>query len=172
MTVRFETKRKRIEAGCGGEEEGVFASYLMHIAGSARNLRPGARAKVQAGRRSEAVRLLSYLGSREMVPFLADVFSQDREITVRAAAAETIGRIGVDPGGYAIRAFTSGIIVPILTGEDRLLIAITAATGSLCRFSGPPLADVGIRLLTTLSGSAMSVQVRNQAQKELDSLRK
>jgi outer membrane protein assembly factor BamB len=170
MAARFEMIRKGIEAGRVGEEEGAFASYLMRIAGSARNLPRGGRAKVQTGRRSEAVRLLSYLGSRETVPFLADIFLQDREDVVKAAAAEAIGRIGLDPEGHAIKAFTSGIMVPILTGEDRLLMAIAAATGSLCRFSGPPLADAGIRLLTTLSGSAMSIQVRNQARKELDSL--
>ncbi|MDR1904528.1 MAG: PQQ-binding-like beta-propeller repeat protein [Treponema sp.] len=172
MSIRFEMIRKEIEAGRVGVSEKTFTSYLMRIAGAARDLPRGGRVRVQVSRRAEAIRLLSYLGSREIVPFLADIFSQDREVVIKAAAAEAIGRIGVDPEGLAIKAFSSGIVIPILTGEDGLLIAIASAAGSLCRFSGPPLADAGIRLLTTLSGSAMSVNVRNQAQKELDSLRR
>jgi len=45
-----------------------------------------------------------------------------------------------------------------------------AATGSLCRVSGPAAYDAGVRVLTLLSGANQPASVRRQARRELESL--
>jgi outer membrane protein assembly factor BamB len=125
---------------------------------------------VQVNFRAEALRLLGILGSRETIPFLAQLYTQDRESLVKAAAAEAIGRIGVDPEGLALRAFSALIFPPTPYRDDRVLTATAAAAGALCRFSGPPLSEAGIRLLAALGGDDRPGLVRAQARRELDSL--
>jgi outer membrane protein assembly factor BamB len=157
-----------IQNGRIGEREKEYASYLMDIAGSAiETPRTGARPPVFVRRRSEAVRLLAYFGSPETIPFLADLFTRENDPLVKAAAAEAIGRIGVDPEGLALRAFSNAVYPPAPLRDDHALAALAAAVGAICRFSGPPLSDAGVRILTVLCSADRPAGVRSVAEREL-----
>jgi outer membrane protein assembly factor BamB len=160
-----------IQLGSIGEKEKNYAAYLMETAGSlVENPRTGNHPPVHVRYRVEAARLLAYMGSRETIPFLADLFTRDPDGLVKAAAAEAIGRIGVDPEGFALKAFTGAVFPPFPLRDDAALTAVASATGALCRFSGPPLSDAGVRLLTTLASQDQSPLVRSRAERELRSL--
>jgi outer membrane protein assembly factor BamB len=164
---------KRIRAGRVGADEPYFTTYLMEVAGSVRNSLQvsSVRPPVHFQHRIEAVRLLSSLGSRELLPFLADLFTHDPEPLVKVAAAHAIGRIGVDPEGVALEAFANALFPPgALVKDVQALIAVATAVGSLCRFSGPPLSDTGVKLLIALGGSEKPLPVRNRARQEILSL--
>jgi hypothetical protein len=77
----------------------------------------------------------------------------------------------MDPEGKAIQEFTAAVRTGNPLHDEQLFLAIAAATGALCRFSGPPLHDTGSQLLHLLNGSSQPPLVRRQAQSELDSLR-
>ena len=94
-----------ITGGQVGEREGPFTACLMEIAAAG-----GGRLQLQ--KRVEAARLLGYMGSRETIPYLAELFNRDPEPVIKAAAAETIGRIGVDPDGLALQVFAGIIFRP------------------------------------------------------------
>jgi outer membrane protein assembly factor BamB len=171
LKTRLENIGRAIEAGTVGQNELAWTAYLMEAAQG--DIRPGADAAhppVHVQYRSWALRLLSRIGSRETIPFLAAVFRRDADPLIKAAAAEAIGAIGADPDGLALGAFFEAVSPGGLRGEQTLA-AIAAATGSLCRFSGPPLSDTGSKILTLLSGSDKPPPVQRQARRELDSLR-
>ncbi|MDR3161642.1 MAG: HEAT repeat domain-containing protein [Spirochaetaceae bacterium] len=159
-----------VRLGRIGEEEGAFTAYLMEIAGIFRR-RPWispVRPPIHFRQRGRACRLLGYIGSRETIPFLAELFRRDPESQVKAAAAEAIGRIGVDPEGAALRAFSAVLRSgDPAAKEDQVLIAIAAATGALCRFSGPPLSEAGLQILNALAEGNASAAVHGQVQREL-----
>jgi len=171
METRLAEIRTAIKNGDTGSNEKEYTAWLMETAGSlVENPRSGNNPPVQARYRAEAARLLAFLGSRETIPFLADLFNRDPDAAVKAAAAGAIGRIGVDPEGIALRAFMNAITPPSPPGDDVALTAVAAATGALCRFSGPPLSGAGVAILTLLSGPDRAPPVRRQAQRELDRL--
>jgi outer membrane protein assembly factor BamB len=165
---------RAIREGQVGTEEKNFAAYLMEVAAG-----PGASPvpdgltgpPIQIRYRVEAVRLLGYIGSRETIAFLADRYYRDRDSLVKTAAAESIGRIGVDPDGAALRAFTALIFPPIPYRDEQVLAATASAAAALCRFSGPPLSDRGIKLLVALAAEDRPRTVQNRARRELASLR-
>ena len=158
---RLNEIRWAIGSGAVGANEKEYAAYLMEIASDR-----------QAGLlyRTEAARLLAYIGSRETIPFLANLFSRDSDFSIKTAAAAAIGRIGVDPEGLALRAFENAILPPARLLDEETLTAVASAAGALCRFSGPPLSEAGVRLLTILSGYDMFPGTRNQALREIRSL--
>jgi outer membrane protein assembly factor BamB len=123
--------------------------------------------------RLKALEMLGQIGSHETIPWLANIFRKETEPSVRSAAAAAIGAIGVDPQGIAIQTFLNSIIQGGGTAikDDQILAAIVSATGALCRFSGPPLSETGIRILTLLSGKTQPVTITRQAKKELATLR-
>jgi outer membrane protein assembly factor BamB len=165
--------REAVRRGQIGTEEREFTAYLMETAGSLVHSPRDTRMQpqVHTRHRVEAARLLGYIGSRETIPFLANLYYRDQDSTVKAAAAEAIGRIGVDPGGEALKAFSSLIFPPVPYRDEQVLTATAAATGALCRFSGPPLSSTGIRLLVVLSGDDRPRVVRERARQELATLR-
>jgi outer membrane protein assembly factor BamB len=112
-----------------------------------------------------ALQLLSQIGSSETIPWLARFFRQETEQLVKAAAARAIGDIGVDPDGVALQEFQNAARAG---GDEQTLTAVASATGSLCRFSGPPLFTIGSRILVTLSGVNQPPAVRRQALKEME----
>jgi outer membrane protein assembly factor BamB len=158
-----------IQEGRVGEEEPVYAAYLREISGSATNPQTSqTHPPVHVRHRAEAARLLGYFGSRETIPFLADLYTRDPDPTVKAAAAEAIGRIGTDPEGTALQAFARTITS---IKDEQVLTATAQAIGSLCRFSGPPLSESGIKLLGILERDFMPPKARAQAKREIASLR-
>jgi outer membrane protein assembly factor BamB len=168
-----DTIEKAIKAGQTGEDEPEYVGYLMET--SAISLSPmysPVRPQVAIQDRAECVRLLGYLGSRETVPFLANLFTRDKEPIIKSACAEALGRIGVDPGGDAIRAFTFLLAPENSALDPSALMAAATATKNLCRFSGPPLADAGIQLLRRFQATSFPAVVKRHAQKELDTLYK
>jgi outer membrane protein assembly factor BamB len=174
VTDRLEHIGRMIQAGTVGEDEKDLTAYLMELAdslGYPSSPDSLVRPPVQVAQRAEALRLLGYLGSRETVPFLAKLYAQDRDTLVKAAASEAIGRIGVDPDGFALRAFTA-LVVPLAAYRDeQVMLATAIATGALCRFSGPPLSETGIHILTSLTWADNPRAVRLKAREELESLR-
>ncbi|WP_100216991.1 PQQ-binding-like beta-propeller repeat protein [Treponema primitia] len=172
MGERLALISTAIRNGQVGARERDYTAYLMEVAGSLAEapmnqslLHP----LVHVHYRVEAARLLSYIGSRETVPFLADLCRNDPDSVVKSTAAEAIGYIGVDPEGTAFTAFTYLIFPLAPTRDERLMAAIAVATGSLCRFSGPPLSETGTRLLTALASLGPSF-AQAVARKELHSL--
>jgi outer membrane protein assembly factor BamB len=170
LEARLEEIRAAIRNGNVGSREKEYAAWLMETSGNllSNPRRPGA---VQVRYRMEAAKLLAYIGSRETIPFLAELFSRDPDFHVKAAAAEAIGMIGVDPEGVAMRAFESAIYPPFPVRDEALLISAAASIGALCRFSGPPLSDAGVRLLITLQRVDKPQRAQRQAQREVASLR-
>ncbi|MDR0386963.1 MAG: PQQ-binding-like beta-propeller repeat protein [Treponema sp.] len=165
---------RTIRAGTVGAGERECTAYLMELADSmgANPSRETLRhPPVRPDHRVEAVRLLGYIGSRETIPFLADLYTRDRDGAIKAAAAEAIGRIGVDPGGHALRAFNALIFPPSPYREETVLLATAAAAGALCRFSGPPLSAAGISLLVALGEDGRPLSVQKRARAELASLK-
>jgi outer membrane protein assembly factor BamB len=158
-----------ISGGRVGEQERSFTAFLIDLA----KVPKRGSSPVDLRYRVAALRLLSYLGSGELVSFLTDVFIRDPEPVVKAAAAEAIGRIGLDRGHLAFPAFSLAISPGSLesaASDPQVLLAMVSAIGSLCRFSGPPLSGEGIRLLVSLAGANRPVKVRNRAIEELDRL--
>ena len=155
-----------------GETELAWTGYLMEtIAGEYGS--PGASVThpaVQLRDRVRALRLLASVGSRETIPFLTGVFKKDGDPVIKAAAAEAIGLIGVDPDGVAIQSFFEALS-PASLKDEQALLAVASATGALCRFSGPPLSDTGVKILNLLAGSGQSGVVQQRARREMATLR-
>jgi outer membrane protein assembly factor BamB len=166
---------RSVKNGRVGGQEPEYAAYLMEIIQSTGDV-PGKEINthplVQMRRRVEALGLLASIGSRETIAFLVKTFSTNKDPLIRSAAAEAIGRIGVDPEGTALRAFTAQVSPQGgLNRDDRVLSAVAAAAGALCRFSGPPLSETGVRLLTLISGANDVPQAQRTARKELNTLK-
>jgi len=168
----LETIRREILAGRVGENEREWLGYLMETAGG--SLRQGAssfnRPRSLINNRILALQLLSRIGSRETIPWLARFFRNEEEPLVKAAAARAIGDIGVDPAGAALQEFLAAIVPENPPPDEQVLIAVAAASGALCRFSGPPLFSTGARILVLLSNKKQPSSVQRQARHELDTL--
>jgi outer membrane protein assembly factor BamB len=166
--------------GIIGEKEKEYAAWLMGVAGSSLgsiqgnslpgNPRPGFQSPVNIIYKLRAVRLLASMGSRETIPFLANLLTRDNDPLVKAAAAEAIGIIGTDPEGIALQAFSNAIFPPTPLRDEQALSAVALAAGAICRFSGPPLSEAGIRILAALATYDRPPVVRNTAEREIRSL--
>jgi outer membrane protein assembly factor BamB len=171
MELRLEGIRNAMGSGTLGDMEMAYTAYLMELAGAA--IGPSVsptHPPVQLDYRIRALRLLALIGSRETIPFLVTIFNRDKEPLVKAAAAEVIGSIGIDPEGIALSVFANSLFGPGQIKDEQILRAIAKATGSLCRFSGPPLSQTGVKILTVLSSPERPPVVKNQARRELRSL--
>jgi outer membrane protein assembly factor BamB len=160
-----------IKAGQIGQSETDYVGYLMEMAGI--SLSPDyspVRPQIQINDRVECIRLLGYIGSRETIPFLAKLFTLDKEPIIKSACCESIGRIGVDPTGDAIRAYTYLLAPDNAAMDPTVLMAAATSTKELCRFSGPPLSDAGIRLLRAFTATDFPARVKRHATAELESL--
>jgi outer membrane protein assembly factor BamB len=173
MDAQFSRIEAVLAAHRIGEDELAYTAYLMEVAGG-NYRRPGAsqyHPAVQVIYRVKALRLLAILGSRETIPFLTDLFIRDHEPVIKAAAADAIGKIGIDPEGIALGAFMAAIFPSGPVQDEQVLTAVAAATGALCRFSGPPLSDMGVKILSLLTADHQPRPVRQQARRELTTLR-
>jgi outer membrane protein assembly factor BamB len=170
-----------IKSGQIGEKEPDYVAYLMELAGV--SFQPSyspVRPTVSIPDRAAAIRQLGYMGSWETIPFLSRLFAhkftagaaagtyEDPEII--KACAEAMGRIGVDPNGEAVRAFYF-LFAPDNAAMDPSALVVTAtATRDLCRFSGPPMADNGIRLLRAFLSMDLPPVVKRHASNLLENL--
>jgi outer membrane protein assembly factor BamB len=161
---KLQAIQKEILAGRTGENEREWLAYLMNIAESGERL-----GMFSISMRITALQLLSRIGSSETMPWLARLFRTEQEPLVKAAAARAIGDIGLDPNGTAIQELLD-VAIEGNIHDERVLAAVAAAAGSLCRFSGPPLFDSGARLLVLLSHPDRPQSVRRQARSELEKL--
>jgi len=167
---KLDSIRREIIAGRVGEDEREWLVYLMNVAGSGRQgIFSYNRPRAQITHRILALQLLSRIGSSETIPWLVRFFRNEDEPLVKAAAARAIGGIGVDPEGIAIQEFLSAVITST-PSDEQILVSVAAATGALCRFSGPPLFDVGARILVLLTNNQPQ-SVQQQARRELERLR-
>jgi len=157
--AKLEEIRKAANAGNVGSNEPEWTTFLLTLSASRENL----------VYRIAAINLLGKLGSRETIPWLINIFNKESESSVRVAAINAIGSIGVDPDGIAIQTFLNSIIMG--QRDDQILTAIASAAGALCRFSGPPLSETGIRILNLLSAGHQPPNVKRQATREFASLR-
>jgi len=150
-----------VNAGKVGANEPEWTTFLLTVCAGQDDIQL----------RIRSLRLLGQIGSRETIPWLVNIFRRDSEPVIKAAAAAAIGNIGVDPDGAALQAFVYYIVQGGGMRNEQVLTAIASATGSLCRFSGPPLSEAGVRILNLLSESSQPPVVRRQAGMELASLR-
>jgi outer membrane protein assembly factor BamB len=157
----LDTIENRVKDGNLGEMEPEYTKLLLGVAGSvSRN--PGNTAL-----RLKALGILSLIGSRETIPFLAGLFRRERDMRIKAAVAEAIGTIGVDPEGLALDVLAEAIVPSKTYLQESLLLSIAMSTGKLCRFSGPPVSERGVKLLVNLSGYTQPRRVRLRAKQEL-----
>jgi outer membrane protein assembly factor BamB len=164
--------RRDIAGGRVGERELEYLAYLMETAGAGRDPETFRyRPMVHINHRVRALQLLALIGSRETIPFLTRIFREDRDPAVRAAAANAIGAIGADRDGIALRVFGDAVFSPSLR-DEQVMAAVTRATGTLSRFSGPPFSEAGIRILVSLNAPNRPNMVRALAKQELESLGK
>ena len=156
-----------------GEQEAGFVAYLMEMTGGILNSAnySQVRPPVHVPQRVEFIRLLARMGSRETIPFLANLFYRDPEPSIKTACSEAIGRIGVDPKGDALRTFSVLLSPENANRDPTILMSATSAIAALCRFSGPPLAIEGIRILALFSRHS-DPRVKQRAQSELNALRR
>jgi outer membrane protein assembly factor BamB len=174
LDAMYEQIDGAVKNGQVGENETAYVAYLMEMTGgilNTPNYSP-VRPPIKVPQRIELIRLLARMGSRETIPFLANLFYRDPEPSIKAACCEAIGRIGVDPKGDAIQAY-SVLLSPDNANLDPMtLIAAASSAAALARFSGPPLAQAGIRLLMAFGHMDFPPVVKRQAQRELDALRR
>jgi outer membrane protein assembly factor BamB len=161
LRIKLDQISYGINAGRVGENEPLWTTILMTTAAGDYHLQY----------KLDALHMLGIIGSQETVPWLVNVFRRETEPTARAAAANAIGAIGVDPDGVAIQTFLFLLVSGGGIRDEQVLLAITSATGALCRFSGPPLSETGVRILTMLSTQNQPPIVVRQAKREIASLR-
>ena len=157
---KLEQITEGINSGRIGANESDWTSFLLTVSAGQDHLTM----------KINAIRLLGKIGSQETIPWLINIFKNEIEPILRSEAVKAIGSIGVDPQGIAIQTFMQLIIYDGNTKNDQILTSIAQATGALCRFSGPPLSEMGVKLLNLLISSEQPPPARRQARIELASL--
>ncbi|MDR0669631.1 MAG: PQQ-binding-like beta-propeller repeat protein [Treponema sp.] len=169
---QLETIKRYLAEGRLASQEPEYIAYLMEIIASGQNPASSRyEPLVSVQYRLSSLQLLALIGSRELVPFLARIFREDPDPVIKTAAAQAIGTIGADKDGAALRAFFDTVSSPSFR-ETQVMSAIIAATGTLCQYSGPPLSDTGIRILSNLNSPNRPNYIRNLAKRELENLGK
>jgi len=156
---KFIEIKNGVNAGNVGSNEPDWVSFLMTLSSNQESMI----------NRITALQLLGKIGSRETVPWLVNIYKKESDPALKVAAINAIGSIGVDPEGTALQTILGSITLGVK--NEQLAYAIISTTGALCRFSGPPLAEPGIRILTLLSAGSQPTIIRRQAERELSTLR-
>jgi hypothetical protein len=169
----YEEISNIIQSGQIGENEPVYVAYMMETVGfyignpNYSRVRPD----VKPEQRIRLIRLIALVGSRETIPFLWNIFDTDPEPAVRRACADAIGVIGVDPTGRSFYSYNYLLTPNNPNNDPQLVLAATTSIAKLCRFSGPPLAPEGIRVLRYFSNlNSVPNVVKEQIRNELDGL--
>ncbi|MDR2481210.1 MAG: PQQ-binding-like beta-propeller repeat protein [Spirochaetaceae bacterium] len=150
-----------IRSGSIGEDEPLLARILIGIARDS---------KIIQTERIEAVKMLGLIGSRETIPFLSGLVFKETASSVQTEIVLSLGRIGCDPRGRVLDTLSKIIELNRPVQSETLMTAIAAALGNMCRFSGPPVSERGIRLLVTIANEPSSSIVQQRARRELDRL--
>ncbi|GHV94816.1 hypothetical protein AGMMS50293_11360 [Spirochaetia bacterium] len=166
---------KTIRSGELGENEPDYVAYLMEMIGFFLNdphYSP-ARPAVKPPQRIKLIRLLAQIGSRETVAFLWNIFDRDREPAIKAACAEAIGIIGIDPDGRTFQSYTYLLAANNPNRDPQIIVSAASSIANLCRYVGPPLAADGIYLLRLFMNlPSVPNSVKAQIRNEVDALGK
>jgi outer membrane protein assembly factor BamB len=169
---QLETIKQDLTEGRVASQEPEYIAYLMEIAGAGQNPDLSHYSPLVSMKyRVASLELLARIGSRELVPFLARIFREDPDPVVKRSAALAIGAIGADKDGAALQAFYDIVASPGFR-EEQVMSAVIVATSTLCHYSGPPLSDTGIRILSNLNSPNRPNYIRNLAKQELENLGK
>ncbi|MBP7095860.1 MAG: PQQ-binding-like beta-propeller repeat protein [Spirochaetia bacterium] len=118
--------------------------------------------------RARACELLGALGSPRATSALAEIWSNDPDQAVRAAAARALGAIGLDPDGAFLSAFAAALDRSVL--DEGLALASIDAVEALYRANGS-LGDASAALaLVRLAAKPYGSAVRSRAAKVLSLL--
>jgi outer membrane protein assembly factor BamB len=171
--LAYEEIAAAIRSGNIGTMEPIYVAYMMEMIGffigspQVSSVRPA----VTPPQRVRLINLLAQVGSRETIPFLWNIFDLDPEPAVRRACADAIGIIGVDPTGRSFVSYNFLLSPNNPNVDPQLVLAATSSIAAICRFSGPPLAHEGIRILRFFSNlTTIPNFVRAQIRNELDGL--
>jgi outer membrane protein assembly factor BamB len=169
----FAEMERVIKSGQIGKNEPIYVAYMMEMIGffiGNPHYSP-VRPAVKPPQRIRLIYLLAQVGSRETIPFLWNIFDKDPEPAVRRACADAIGVIGVDPTGRSFVSYNFLLSPNNPNMDPQLVLAATSSIAMLSRFSGPPLATDGIRVLRYFSNlPSIPNFVRAQIRNEIDGL--
>jgi len=171
--VVYEEIAAAIRSGQIGKNEPLYVAYMMEMIGffignpHYSQVRPD----VKPPQRIRLIELLAQVGSRETIPFLWNIFDKDTEPAIRRACADAIGVIGVDPTGRSFYSYNYLLTPNNPNTDPQLVLAASTSIARLCRFSGPPLAPEGIRILRYFSNlPSVPNGVKAQIRSEVDGL--
>lgn len=162
-----------IRSGQIGKNEPVYVAYMMEMIGfyigypQVSHVRP----LVKPEQRVRLIELLALVGSRETIPYLWNIYDIDPEPAIKRACADAIGIIGVDPTGRSFFSYNYLLTPSNPAIDPQLVLAASSSIARLCRFSGPPLAPEGIRIMRYFSNlPSLPNSVKAQIRAELDGL--
>ena len=173
QAIMYDMIDKAITSGDLGENEPAYIGYLYEMIGFFLNDPHYSRVRplVKPPQRVALIRLLGRTGSRETIPFLWSIFDKDPEPAIKAACAEAIGNIGVDPNGSTFESYNFLLAANNPNRDPQLLMSATSSIAALCRFSGPPLSGDGIMLLRFFSNLSWAPNtIKAQIRNEIDAL--
>jgi outer membrane protein assembly factor BamB len=169
----YEEIKAVIRSGQIGEKEPVYVAYMMEMIGFfiGNPQTSPVRPLVKPPQRVRLIELLAQVGSRETIPFLWNIFDKDPEPVVMRACADAIGVIGVDPTGRSFYSYNYALTPRNPNIDPQLVLAASSSIARLCRFSGPPLAPEGIRVMRYFSNlPTLPNNVKAQIQNEIEGL--
>lgn len=169
LQAKLKEIQEAIQNTSIGEKERDYYEILCFIA---EGTVPAGWQPISLFYRLQALTMLGTFGSRELIPFLANLVQKETESLVIAQALTAIATIGSDPFGYAMGAFRYLLSRPFLYRNEQLASSLANAIYKLCLFSGPPLSVEGIHLLVQLSNQSFSVGFQNTIKTYLADLRK
>jgi outer membrane protein assembly factor BamB len=173
QNMMFARVQSAILSGQIGEREPLYKAYIMEMVSYAMGTPHASRVRslVPPPNRVALIQLLGRIGSRETVPFLWNIFDRDPHPSVRAAVAEAIGNIGVDPTGRTLVSFNFFLTPNNPNLDPQLLMSSISSIAALSRFAGPPLSQEAFLLLRRMSLlSWVPPVVRNQILREIDGM--
>ncbi|MCL2209100.1 MAG: PQQ-like beta-propeller repeat protein [Treponema sp.] len=162
-----------IKSGQLGKNEPVYVAYIMEMVGFfiGSPQTSAVRPLVRPEQRIRLINLLALIGSRETISFLWHIFDRDPEPSIRRACADAIGVIGVDPTGRSFYSYNYLLTPNNPNIDPQLVLAASSSIANICRFSGPPLANEGIRILRYFTNlPSVPNVVKAQIRAELDGL--
>ncbi|MDR0908142.1 MAG: PQQ-like beta-propeller repeat protein [Spirochaetaceae bacterium] len=174
MRIKLEEISKSISAGTVYKKEHGYASTLMNIAGIYTGAYPYNSIPIIF--RVDAISLLASLGSPEYIPFFCSLLeNKTLHTSVRAAAAEAIGIIGLDRYKEGINTMAE-IVDNLITkrqfqlNNTNILVAIAKAAGNINHWMGARVSKEVAAILAALSNPNLPTTVRSAAAEEIEKM--